>query len=135
MKRVLAAFVASHAFAAASLATEPPVLGAQPQPAGDLAQGASPAAPVLTDEIIRKAVRDTIAEDPHPAPAGDRQDGVLRANTAHARMTAAFNDAKVPDCLHDDALKLQPAHIGPIGVVGPLSLPWIIAAAVRGKCN
>jgi hypothetical protein len=95
----------------------------------------APAAPVLSDEMIRKAVRETIAEDPRPAPAAGPQAGVLRANTAHARMSAAFDEAKVPDCLHEDALKLQPAKIGPVNVVGPLSLPWIVAAVVRGKCR
>ncbi|WP_343729800.1 hypothetical protein [Duganella sp.] len=125
MKRLLAALLAGHALAAA----------AQQTPAIDLA--APSATPGITDEVIRKAVRDTIAEDPRPAPAANQQAGVLRAETTtlQSRMTTAFNDAKVPDCLHDDALKLQPARIGPIGVVGPLSLPWIIAAAVRGKCN
>lgn len=59
----------------------------------------------------------------------------FRANSVEARMSAAFEQAKVPDCLHSDALKLQPAHIGPVNVVGPYSLPWVIAAVVRGKCN
>ena len=128
MKFIVAAGLAAYAMSAA----------AQQAPSAiDLAAApAQQVAPALTDEVIRKAVRETIAEDPHPAPAANQQSGVLRAETStlQSRMTAAFNDAKVPDCLHDDALKLQPAKIGPIGVVGPLSLPWIIAAAVRGKC-
>ena len=33
------------------------------------------------------------------------------------------------------ALKHQPAHIGPVNVGGPYSLPWVVAAALRGKCN
>ncbi|SDG44827.1 MULTISPECIES: hypothetical protein [unclassified Duganella] len=112
-------------FAAATLAPTAPL----PKPADELL------APVLTDEIIKKAVRETIAEDPHPAPAKKPEAGVFRADAVSTRMSAAFEQAKVPDCLHDDALKHQPAHIGPVNVVGPYSLPWIVAAAVRGKCR
>lgn len=127
MKRGLAAWLAAQAVSA-SAQQAPPSLDLSAPP---------PSAPGITDEVIRKAVRETIAEDPRPEPAANQQAGVLRAETAtlQSRMTSAFNDAKVPDCLHEDALKLQPARIGPVGVVGPLSLPWIVAAVVRGKCN
>ncbi|MYN45416.1 hypothetical protein GTP23_10180 [Pseudoduganella sp. FT93W] len=95
------------------------------------------AAPVLSDELIRKAVRDTVAEDPHPQALAARNMAAYGAATltVQDRMTTAFNQAKVPDCLHGDALKLQPAYIGPFAVVGPLSLPWVVAAALRGKCR
>lgn len=108
----------------------------QAQPALDLS-AVPPARPLLTDDIIRKAVREMIAEDPHPAPAAGRQGGVLHAAAPgmEERMRSAFEEAKVPDCLHPDALKLQPARIGPVAVVGQLSLPWLVAAAVRGKCR
>ena len=91
-------------------------------------------APALTDEVIRKAVRETIAENPQPVLAS-RDAGTFSAGTAQERMRAAFEQAKVPGCLHGDALKHQPAHIGPVNVVGPYSLPWVIGAALRGKCN
>ncbi|MBV7537641.1 hypothetical protein KW842_17880 [Duganella sp. sic0402] len=95
----------------------------------------NPPATVLSDEVIKKAVRETIAEDAHPAPEKRPGGGVIRADAISARMSAAFDQAKVPDCLHEDALKHQPAHIGPVKVVGPYSLPWIVAAVVRGKCR
>lgn len=93
--------------------------------------------PALSDEMIRKAVRETIVEDPHPVDTAKRAAGVYgtTAPSMHDTMTAAFEQAKLPDCLHGDALKLQPAQIGPIAVVGPYALPWVIAAAIRGKCN
>ncbi|TFW15653.1 hypothetical protein [Duganella callida] len=108
--------------------------GPQQQPvAPDLG---APEKPGLTDEVIRKAVRDTIAEDPRPLPADKQQGPAYRSgDSTSARMSAAFDEAKVPDCLHGDALRLQPATIGPIAVVGPYALPWLIAAAVRGKCR
>lgn len=92
-------------------------------------------APVLTDAMIKKAVRETIAEDPHPAPAKNPDAGTFRADAISVRMDAAFEQAQVPDCLRENALKHQPARIGPVAVVGPYSLPWIVAAAVRGKCR
>ncbi|MYM27612.1 hypothetical protein GTP58_04705 [Duganella sp. CY15W] len=113
------------------LMTSAPAYAQQQAAALDLS---APARPVLTDDIIRKAVRETIAEDPHPAPAPAQNALVLRGSSAQTRMAAAFEQAKIPSCLHEDALKQQPAMIGPVNVVGPYSLPWIIAAAVRGKC-
>jgi len=93
-----------------------------------------PAQPPLTDEMIRKVVREMIAEDPRPAaPSGSA--GAFGAVTPYSKMSAAFDQARVPDCLHPDALKHQPATLGPVNVVGPYSLPWVIAAALRGKCN
>jgi hypothetical protein len=108
---------------------------AAPAPASPQTLEPPPARPVLTDEVIKKAVREMIAEDPRPVDAGDRRAGAFGAVTPYTKMSAAFEQAKVPDCLHDDALKHQPATIGPINVVGPYSLPWVIAAAIRGKCN
>ena len=46
-------------------------------------------------------------------------------------MTAAFIEAKVPDCLHSEGLKRQTTLI----FTGYLALPFIPIAALRGKCN
>lgn len=111
------------------VAVEPPMpqLEAPPQSAG------------VTDAVIRQAVRDTIAEDPQPQPqpllAPGQGVAALSGGATQARLNAAFDQAKVPDCLHADALKHQPANLGPIAVVGIYSLPWVVAAVVRGKCN
>ena len=88
----------------------------------------------LTDAVIKKAVRETVAEDARPAAGINRDAGALSAGTTERIMTAAFDEAKVPDCLHADALKNQPARIGFIGVSGQYAIPWVIAAALRGKC-
>lgn len=107
-----------------------------PTPSTPTLELAGPApSPVLSEEVIKKAVRETIAEDAQAAPEKRPTGGVIRADAVSARMSAAFDQAKVPDCLHEDALKHQPAHIGPVKVVGPYSLPWIVAAVVRGKCR
>lgn len=94
-----------------------------------------PPKPVLTDDVIKKAVRETIADDPQPAPVKHPQAGAFRADAVAERMAVAFEQARVPDCLHDNALKHQPAQIGPVKVVGPYTLPWMVSAAIRGKCR
>ncbi|MYM39371.1 hypothetical protein [Duganella qianjiadongensis] len=139
---LLTVAVAAGPVQAQNSAQAPATAGAdmprQPQAAAELLLTADlGAAPVLSDELIRKAVRDTVAEDPHPQALAVRNAAAYGAATVTVqdRMTTAFNQAKVPDCLHDDALKLQPAYIGPFGVVGPFSLPWVVAAALRGKCR
>jgi hypothetical protein len=144
---LMAALMAAPASAPAARPASESAAQPASEPASKLAAqpATSPPAPefdmelrtVLTDAVIKKAVRDTIAEDPRPAPAAGatRDTRAFGAVTPYTRFGAAFDQAKVPDCLHPDALKLQPAMIGPIVVVGPYSLPWVIAAAVRGKCN
>jgi hypothetical protein len=111
----------------------------QPEPPMPAAlEAVSGAEPVgLTDAVIRKAVRETVAEDKEAvegSPGINRNAGALSAGKTETIMSAAFDEAKVPDCLHGDALKNQPARIGFIGFVGPYAIPWVIAAAVRGKC-
>lgn len=112
---------AARTFADAPVALEPPLLHLEAPPSA------------VTDAIIRQAVRATIAEDPQPPPA--RGPAALSGGVTQARLDAAFDQARVPDCLHGDALKHQPAHIGPIAVVGIYSLPWVVAAVVGGKCK
>lgn len=118
-----------------------PKAGTEPVPAPEppvpAVLEAAPAGgrPGLTDDVIKKAVRETVAEDPRPAAGVNRDAGTLSAGRTEAIMSAAFDQAQVPDCLHGDALKHQPAQIGPIAVGGIYSLPWVIAAVVRGKCR
>jgi hypothetical protein len=45
-------------------------------------------------------------------------------------MTAAFIEAKVPDCLHAGGLKRQPTFL----LTGYLALPFIAVAKLRGVC-
>lgn len=89
----------------------------------------------ISDAVIKQAINDVLHAEGAPVSALKSGPDIYSGDPTSARMTAAFNEARVPDCLHDNALKHQPAKIGPIGVVGPLSLPWVIAAAMRGKCS
>jgi len=110
---------------------EPPMPAAlEPVPAGEQTG--------LTDTVIKKAVREIVTEDAQPGTGinrgMNRDAGALSMGKTESIMSAAFDQAKVPDCLHGDALKNQPARIGIIGFVGPYAIPWVIAAALRGKC-
>jgi hypothetical protein len=94
----------------------------------------------LSDGVIDKAVRETLAEQadrarlrPEKALSGD----------AYRKFERAFSEAEKPDCLHPDAMKFQPHSLAfklggqtyGIGVGGQLAIPFWIAAIVRGKCN
>jgi hypothetical protein len=81
------------------------------------------------DPVIRKAVAEAMAAEPPPPP-------LLQSTPAFSVaksdiMTAAFNEAKVPDCLHSEGLKRQPTFF----LGGYLALPFIAVAALRGVCN
>lgn len=132
MRKIIVAAGLVVASLAASALPQPPSPQAPEPVVRDLSQP-----PPLSDELIRQAVRAVVAEDPHPADPAARTAGAFGTTspTVHDKMSAAFEQAKVPDCLHEDALKLQPAYIGPIAVVGPYSLPWVISAIIRGKCH
>ncbi|MQA19748.1 hypothetical protein [Rugamonas rivuli] len=133
MRKIIAAAWLAIMPLAASALPEPQQQPSQPEPVvRDLSLP-----PPLSDELIRQAVRAVVAEDPHPVDPATRAAGAFGTTspTVRDKMSVAFEQAKVPDCLHEDALKLQPAYIGPIAVVGPYSLPWVIAAVIRGKCH
>lgn len=87
----------------------------------------------MVDPAIRKGVRDTLAEDKSDPLKADGR--ALRGDPAYDAFARRMDEAVVPDCLHQDALKHQPPTIGPIPVVGIFILPFWAAAAIRGKCH
>ncbi len=94
----------------------------------------------LTDEVISKAVRESLAESPR-VPL--REAGKVLSGDAYQKFERAFSEAEKPGCLHPDATKFQPSStvIGKggagwnVGVGGLFALPFWAAAIVRGKCN
>ncbi|MRW87875.1 hypothetical protein GJ698_27760 [Pseudoduganella sp. FT26W] len=82
-----------------------------------------------TDPVVRKAVADAMAAEVPPPPLlqSAPEFSVAKSDI----MTAAFIEAKVPDCLHSEGLKRQTTLI----FTGYLALPFIPIAALRGKCN
>jgi len=94
----------------------------------------------LSDEVISKAVRETLAESkggPKPGP------GKALSGDAYQQFEKGFSDAEKPGCLGPNALKFQPSGtvvktpFGAfnVGIGGILALPFWAAAVVRGKCN
>jgi hypothetical protein len=99
----------------------------------------APPAPLraqLTDEVIRDAVKQTLAET--GIDRRQRDSTVLRGDQ-YKKFERKFSEAQVPSCIHPDALRLQPAEIETkdwvIGLGGILVVPFIIVAAARGKCH
>lgn len=80
------------------------------------------------DALASKAVAETLKSEAKPLPYYQSTIAFRSADTDI--MTAAFIEAKVPDCLHSDGLKRQPTFI----FTGYLALPFIAVAGVRGKC-
>ena len=98
---------------------------------------ATPLRARLTDEAIRLAVRETLAETTAPgarAPSGD-----VLSGDSYRKFSRDFTEAKKPSCLGPDALKHQPASFSTknwnFGVGGLLALPFWAAAIARGKCQ
>lgn len=90
---------------------------------------------VITESAIQQAIKDTLAETPAEPAAKTSLPAYRAVDRTEARMTQAFIDAKVPDCLHPDAMKFTPPHIGPIGLVGIYATPFWAYAALSGKCR
>jgi hypothetical protein len=90
----------------------------------------------LTDEVISKAVRETLAEHPGSPKLSD---GKALSGDAYQKFERGFSEARKPGCLHPDAMKFQSpgTTIGGwnVGAGGLFALPFWAAAIARGKCN
>jgi hypothetical protein len=109
-----------------------PAAGLEPgAPAAERGQAQPPLRARLTDDVIRQAVRETLAERPSGAADTGR---VLSAerNTSFARQV---DEARRPSCWQPDAMKHQPPQLGPITLGGILAVPFWAASIVRGKCS
>ena len=82
-------------------------------------------------DVIRAAVKEAVANTPVALSSSTRTLGA----DPYRGFAEAVDDARVPSCLHPDALKHQPPKIGPVGIGGIYALPFLAAAILRGKCN
>jgi hypothetical protein len=108
-------------YCASCVGAEAPVAAA---PAGDLRSR-------LSDRVIKDAVRAAIAEAKENSRRHEAE--VLSADK-YQRFQDEFHEAKVPDCLHPDALKRQPPTLGPITLQYLFAVPFVVLAKARGKC-
>lgn len=84
-----------------------------------------------SDPVVQKAVAEIVVAEPAPEPT-PVQAGVVALNPIKQDvMSAAFDEAKVPDCLHSEGLKRQPTFF----LKGILKLPFVPIAYLRGVCN
>ena len=121
LSMILASFFASAAWAAD--AKKDAYLDAVSAPADAKAMEGR------VDPALRKAIADAMAAE---LPRQSLPQYVPAFSTANSDiMTAAFIEAKVPDCLHSEGLKRQPTFF----LTGFLALPFIPIAMLRGKCN
>ena len=94
----------------------------------------------LSDEVISKAVRETLAES---KGSPKLEPGKALSGDAYRKFEKGFSEAEKPGCLGPDALKFQPASTVAktpfgafnVGLGGIFALPFWAAAVVRGKCN
>lgn len=94
-----------------------------------------PPALTISEEAIHQAVKDTVAETPAkhlvPPSAGD----TFGVDSREGKLARAFDEAKVPDCLHSDAMKLAPPKIGQVELAEMYALPFWGYAVLSGKCR
>jgi hypothetical protein len=128
MRRILAASVTATLVWTDGFAQAP-----APQKAG------APKAPLvarLTDDVVRDAVRQALAEVPVDQVRAPR---TALSGDKYSNFSRKFDEARVPDCLHPDALRHQPTSIETknwvIGVSGIYAVPSWLAAAASGKCH
>lgn len=107
------------------------VLAQTPAPAVSPEWAAESAAPRVSDQTIKQAVRETIAEEGAAAPRDAGAAGEAFRSERVDKFSRQFEQARVPGCLRPDGLKHQPTGI----FAGLLALPFVAVAAIRGKCR
>lgn len=115
--------------------------GAAAAPEGP-APAVEPSAPLrarLTDEAIRQAVRETLAESRDRPAARGEGEGEILSGDGYRAFARDFAEARKPSCMAPDALKHQPPGLRTknwnVGLGGLFALPFWAAAIVKGKCN
>jgi len=86
--------------------------------------------PLPSKQAIKKAVRETLAEEASSEPARRHSQDALSGDR-YGHFAKEFSEAQVPGCLRPNGLSRQPTF----GLFGILALPFILVALARGKCN
>ncbi|MCS0657883.1 hypothetical protein [Massilia terrae] len=97
-------------------------------PQADPAPQRPPLRIALSDEVVRQAVKETLAAE---EKAAEQDRGRALSGDRYENFSRQFDEAKVPGCLRPDGLKNQPTYI----FGGLLAAPFVAIAALRGKCN
>jgi hypothetical protein len=89
----------------------------------------------VNDALIHRAISETLAETPVPLTVPTQSNATFSAGSSEKILARAFMQAKVPDCLHTDAMKLAPAKIGAVEFKEVAAAPFWAYAIVSGKCH
>jgi hypothetical protein len=121
--------------------TDMPASPAMPHPAPAVDEFGLPLPPARADGVagetaLQRWTREAVALSAQEAPADSPRGrfGADPRGTAPTAFAAAFTEAKVPDCLRPDGLRLQPPKIGFLVLTEVLALPFRVVAKIRGKC-
>lgn len=133
-------FPSDHAMFAIDIAPPPQAASAPTVVISE--QWAAPLLPtagrtILVDGRLSAQVAAVIAADPTRTVAANQQGSLqtmVYGSTAATQFARDFESARVPSCGGSDGLKFQPAKIGPVALGGVVAIPFLVAAAVRGKC-
>jgi hypothetical protein len=106
-----------------------PAVAGEPVQAQPAAPTGAPLRAQLTDEAIRQAVKQTLADEQKESAIAPGR--TLSGDARYQQFGRAVSEAKTPDCLHGDALKYQPTFF----FAGLLAIPFWALAAIRGKCR
>jgi hypothetical protein len=91
----------------------------------------------LTEDVVKQAVRETLAEGPREPKAAPS--GRVLSGDRYQSFARTFSEAQIPSCLGPDALKHQPNKFDTknwhFEANGTLALPFWAAAIARGKCK
>ena len=119
-----------------------PMATATPAPAAAAAPAAQQSPPstqyhalALNDDLIHQAITDTLNATPAPNVLPSQATFSTGGSNDEKIMTRAFQDAKVGDCLHEDAMKLTPPRIGPVMLTQAFAAPFWAYAILSGKCH
>lgn len=89
-----------------------------------------------SDEAIKQAIRDTLAEQKDEVPFTQ---GTALSGNPYREFARQFSQARKAHCLGPDALKHQPHSFETkdwrFGAGGILAAPFWAAAIARGKCS
>lgn len=128
----------------------PPLDGDGAAPPPQLAErGAADATPARLDQIVAMpahqpawlsadAVKLAVGEaaaTPIVTPASTWPVHAFGAANPYLKFDRAFDEARIPDCLHQDALKFQPPALGFLGITDETALLFVAVAKLRGKCT
>jgi hypothetical protein len=91
----------------------------------------------LSEDVVKQAVRETLAEGPREAT--NAPSGRALSGDRYQSFARTFSEAQIPSCLGPDALKHQPNKFDTknwhFEANGTMALPFWAAAIMRGKCK